>query len=207
MEKLKLNELSLCAGILVSLLTICAAVDTIAANQTIKDGETIVSAGDNFELGFFSPDNSNDRYLGIRYKRLSTGTVVWVANKGKPINDTSGVFKLSSDGSLLVLSDEGDTVVWASYSTNPSSVYLVAQLLDTGNLVVRDAINQENTIWQSNPPYDACVQYGICGAFGTCSNSYPACGCLAGFEPSRPKEWEIADWSGGCKRNKAIRLL
>ncbi|KAI3676500.1 hypothetical protein L1987_86110 [Smallanthus sonchifolius] len=198
----KLNKVSLCAGVLVSLLTICAAVDTIAANQTLKDGDTIVSAGDNFELGFFSPNNSNNRYLGIWYKRISTGTIVWVSNKENPIRNTSGVFKLSSDGRLLVLSG-GDTVIWESKSAYSSRVYPVAQLLDTGNLVVRDesSIDQENIIWQSRPSNDICVRYGLCGPYGTCSNNNsPACSCLQGFETKRPQEWFILDWSGGCRR-------
>lgn len=199
----KIDECLLRACILIPFLTLSTAVDTIVANQTIKDGETIVSAGDNFELGFFSPLNSSNRYLGIWYKRISTGTVVWVSNKDSPLNDTSGVFKLSGDGSLLVYSGD-NTVIWSSNLTGFSrKLNPVAQLLDTGILVVRDprSIGQENIIWQSNPSYDACVRNGICGPYGTCnSNASPVCSCLAGFEPRKPKQWNIADWSGGCIR-------
>ncbi|KAJ9671851.1 hypothetical protein PVL29_025510 [Vitis rotundifolia] len=60
----------------ISFLRICSALDTITANQIIKDGETITSAGGSFELGFFSrPANSNKRYLGIWYNKVATGTV------------------------------------------------------------------------------------------------------------------------------------
>ncbi|KAL6313977.1 hypothetical protein AAG906_011708 [Vitis piasezkii] len=48
-----------------SLLRISTAVDTITINQHIRAGETITSAGGTFELGFFSPGNSKNRYLGI----------------------------------------------------------------------------------------------------------------------------------------------
>ncbi|KAJ9542966.1 hypothetical protein OSB04_029472 [Centaurea solstitialis] len=127
------------------------AVDTIAANQVIKDGETIVSAGEMYEMGFFSPDNSNDRYLGIWYKKMATGTVVWVANRDLPISNTSGTFKVTGDGRLLI-SCCGDSVIWSSSSSafvryiNP-----VAQLLDTGNFVVKDgnSTDETNFIWQS----------------------------------------------------------
>ncbi|GKB10820.1 G-type lectin S-receptor-like serine/threonine-protein kinase [Tanacetum coccineum] len=201
----KIDEFMLCACILISFLTLSTAIDTIVANQTIKDGDTIVSAGDNFELGFFSPINSSNRYPGIRYKRISTGTVVWVSNKDTPLNDTSGVFKLSGDGSLLVFSGD-NTLIWSS---NLTGFYLnpVAQLLDTGNLVVRGTkgIGQEFIIWQSNPSYDACVRNGICGPYGTCnSNNSPVCGCLAGFKPRKPKQWDIADWSAGCIRKSPL---
>ncbi|GJT86985.1 G-type lectin S-receptor-like serine/threonine-protein kinase [Tanacetum coccineum] len=189
----KIDEFMLCACILISFLTLSTAIDTIVANQTIKDGDTIVSAGDNFELGFFSPINSSNRYPGIRYKRISTGTVVWVSNKDTPLNDTSGVFKLSGDGSLLVFSGD-NTLIWSS---NLTGFYLnpVAQLLDTGNLVVRGTkgIGQEFIIWQSNPSYDACVRNGICGPYGTCnSNNSPVCGCLAG--------WLSKNFKGGISR-------
>ncbi|KAJ0725600.1 hypothetical protein HanPI659440_Chr12g0460651 [Helianthus annuus] len=59
----------------------CSAVDTISANQEIKDGKaTLVSIGEMFELGFFSPGKSKNRYLGIWYKKISYGTLVWVCH-------------------------------------------------------------------------------------------------------------------------------
>ncbi|KAM0068399.1 putative non-specific serine/threonine protein kinase [Helianthus debilis subsp. tardiflorus] len=69
-----------------------------------------------FELGFFSPGNSKNRYLGIWYKKISTGTVVWVANRETPITDNSGMFKVSNNGTLVILSG-GNIVVWSSNST------------------------------------------------------------------------------------------
>ncbi|XP_024978079.1 G-type lectin S-receptor-like serine/threonine-protein kinase At4g27290 [Cynara cardunculus var. scolymus] len=127
------------------------AVDSIAANQVIKDGETIVSAGEMYEMGFFSPANSRNRYLGIWYKKVATGTVVWVANRELPLSNRSGTFKVNSQGRLLI-SCCGDTVIWSSTSSafvryiNP-----VAKLLDTGNFVVKDgnSTDETNFIWQS----------------------------------------------------------
>ncbi|KAL8218246.1 hypothetical protein R6Q57_021619 [Mikania cordata] len=198
----KLKELPLCAGVLVSLLTVSGALDSLAANQTLKDGSTIVSADDGFELGFFSLNSSNDRYLGIWSKRISPRTYMWVSNAGNPINNTYGVLKLSNDGRLLLLSG-GDTVIWASGFANSGIFNPVAQILDTGNLVVRD--DQENNIWQSNPSYDVCVRSRICGPNGICNNNNsPVCGCLVGFEPTLPEAWNIADWSGGCQKKQSL---
>ncbi|KAD2804879.1 hypothetical protein E3N88_38256 [Mikania micrantha] len=161
----KLKELSLCAGVLVSLLTVSGALDSLAANQTLKDGRTIVSDYGAFELGFFSLNSSNGRYLGIWSNFISPRTYMWVSNAGNPINNTYGVLKLSHDGSP------------------------VAQILDTGNLVVRD--DQENIIWQSNPSYDVCVRSRICGPYGTCNNNNsPMCSCLAGMNlPDTQSSW------------------
>ena len=69
-----------------------------------------------FELGFFSPGKSKNRYLGIWYKKISEGTVVWVANRETPINDTSGVLKVGRDGNLLLFNG-GNNMVWSSNSS------------------------------------------------------------------------------------------
>ncbi|KAI9072085.1 hypothetical protein K1719_045956 [Acacia pycnantha] len=61
--------------------------------QPIKDGDVLVSDGGTFALGFFTPsNNSRKRYVGILYNRCSKPTVVWVANRQNPLNDTFGVF-------------------------------------------------------------------------------------------------------------------
>ncbi|KAM0019398.1 putative non-specific serine/threonine protein kinase [Helianthus debilis subsp. tardiflorus] len=129
----------------------CSAVDTISANQEIKDGKaTLVSKGEMFELGFFSPGKSKNRYLGIWYKKISYGTVVWVANRETPIADTSGLLKLSRQGNLVICSG-GNPMIWLSNSTvsvwnNNPMMGVVVQLLDTGNLVVW---NNNKMIWQN----------------------------------------------------------
>ncbi|KAL7612409.1 hypothetical protein Lser_V15G08620 [Lactuca serriola] len=332
----KITIFFVCFGtLLISILiTFAAAADTISANQTITDGDTIVSAGEIFEMGFFRPGTSNNRYVGIWYKMIPTRTVVWVANTATPLNDTSGVLRVSQ-GALQVLTGS-NSVIWSSNSSaSDRGGDLVAQLLDNGNLVLRD---QESLIWQSfdypvdtllsgmkigvdlitgretylrswrsdddpspsagqyvfrvdtngypqlferqnmapvsrfgpwngvtfngmpnlgensifthrfvfneNEIYyeyalvndslisrmhlsadgriedliwvnrtqnwtvystasniDACARYAICGPYGNCNiNNAPACSCLEGFEPRRPEEWNLADWSSGCQR-------
>ncbi|CAL5402910.1 unnamed protein product [Camellia sinensis] len=133
------------------LINSSTAIDTITLNQIIKDGDTIVSAGGNFELGFFSPGSSKHRYLGIWYKKISseTQTVVWVANRASPITDKSGVLKVVSPGNLVLLNSAND-VLWLS-NMSSSAANPVAQLLDTGNLVMRDGSdsNPGDYLWQS----------------------------------------------------------
>ncbi|GJT00272.1 G-type lectin S-receptor-like serine/threonine-protein kinase isoform X1 [Tanacetum coccineum] len=144
MDKLTLTFL-LHSGILISLLSACGGVDTITLNQTIKDGDTIVSSGENYEMGFFSPGTSKNRYIGIWYKKISTCTVVWVANRETPLSNKSGVLKVGHNG--LELLNGNKTVIWSmNTSESVTTSSLVAQLLDNGNLVVRD---QEKSIWQS----------------------------------------------------------
>ncbi|KDP38983.1 hypothetical protein JCGZ_00740 [Jatropha curcas] len=132
-----------------SIFIISVSLDTISPNETIKDGETIVSANGNFELGFFRPGASKYRYLGVWYRKVSNGTVVWVANRETPLTDSSGLLKLNEKG-LLVLLNQKNTTIWFS---NTSSVMRnpVVQLLDSGNLVIRaeNDLDPQNFIWQS----------------------------------------------------------
>ncbi|KAI3769205.1 hypothetical protein L6452_00305 [Arctium lappa] len=323
------------------LVCITAATDTIVVNQTIRDGQTIVSAQQTFQLGFFSPGNvSENRYLGIWYKRLATGTVVWVANRETPITNKSGELTLDPSGVLVLRSSPTDTTpIWSSKlfraTTNP-----VAQLLDTGNLMVIDRVDgPENYVWQSfdhpgdtllpgmkfgrnlergivtnftswrsandpsqgqymlymdfnglpqvyqkngdriqfragswngiryignpnfrpNPVFtyeyvtneretyavfelskhsvltrivispeghairwnwidngkgwfsywrgvvDKCFGYAMCGAYGSCDTMRsPLCGCLEGFTPKRRDEWDMSNWTSGCRREIAL---
>ncbi|KAK4352232.1 hypothetical protein RND71_027750 [Anisodus tanguticus] len=132
--------------------------DVITTNQFITDSETIVSSGGTFELGFFSPSGSSKRYIGIWYKQLLpyVQTVVWVANREQPLTNTSSVvLKATKPGKLVLFSDKNE-IIWST-NTSLSVHNPVALLLDSGNLVVKDANdgNPENFLWQSfNFPTD-----------------------------------------------------
>jgi hypothetical protein len=157
MELVRNTNLS---AFLVLLCCIClefvSATDTITAAQFLNDPETITSNGGQFKLGFFSPANSTYRYVGIWHADMSVSTVIWVANRNRPLNITSsGILTISDDGNLVVL-DGQNRVFWSSNSTN-SVANSSAQLLDSGNLVL-----QGNTtgsiIWESfQNPSDTCL--------------------------------------------------
>ena len=123
--------------------------DTLTTTQAIKDGETIISSGGSFELGFFSPRNTNNRYVGIWYKKISIQTVVWVANRRVPLINTSGILEVIKPG-RLVLRYDANNIIWSS-NLSMSALNPIAQLLDSGNLVVKDANNDhpDNYLWQS----------------------------------------------------------
>ncbi|CAI0375547.1 unnamed protein product [Linum tenue] len=137
-----------CAFILCFSITCCNAKDTINPGQPLRDGDTtLVSAGrGRFELGFFSSVNSRNRYLGIWYTNITPQTVVWVANRETPIQDTLGVVNLTSQGNLTLF-DGNQTLVWSSNSSSPQSP--VVQLLDSGNLVL-DSLQKNDTAAADN---------------------------------------------------------
>ncbi|PIN13983.1 Serine/threonine protein kinase [Handroanthus impetiginosus] len=126
------------------------AMDTITTTQIIKDGDTIVSSGGSFELGFLSPGDSKNRYVGIWYKKITVKTAVWIANRQIPLkNISSGILKVVKPG-ILVLLNETNGIIWST-NTSVSVRNPVAQLLDSGNLVIKEASdnNPKNYVWQS----------------------------------------------------------
>ncbi|XP_050218663.2 uncharacterized protein LOC126669274 [Mercurialis annua] len=154
-----LNILLFCLS-LTSIFTTAQAIDTISATQSISDGgETIISAGGSFELGFFSI-NSN-RYLGVWFKKISEGTVVWVANREISLTNSSGLLHFDNRGSLILLNQENLTV-WSANTSRPVQ-NPIAQLLDSGNFVIRDEndVDPENYLWQSFHHPDKTVMPGM----------------------------------------------
>ncbi|KAL8237914.1 hypothetical protein R6Q59_018995 [Mikania micrantha] len=126
------------------------AAHTLFVNQTLRHNETIISPQENFELGFFSPGNSLNLYVGIWYKKISLRTVVWVANRNTPLTDTSVELTLTLQGVLIIRNTTTGSIIW--YSTNSSLTSVknpVGQLLDTGNFIVSEEGDMINPIWQS----------------------------------------------------------
>ncbi|XP_020418811.1 G-type lectin S-receptor-like serine/threonine-protein kinase At4g27290 isoform X3 [Prunus persica] len=82
--------------------SITNTLGTLSPNQYIRDDQTLVSAGGTFQLGFFSPGKLTGRYLGIWYT-ISNEIVVWVANRETPLDDSSGVLKVTDQGVLVLL--------------------------------------------------------------------------------------------------------
>ncbi|RCV35607.1 hypothetical protein SETIT_7G252900v2 [Setaria italica] len=122
------------------------AGDTFSKGRNITDNDTLVSADGTFTLGFFSPGVSTKRYVGIWFT-VSRDAVCWVANREHPIDGNSGALVISDTGSLVVRDGSGQ-VAWSSNSTSTSPVE--AQLLSSGNLVVRNRGSTTATImWQS----------------------------------------------------------
>lgn len=125
------------------------STDTLLRGQNITEEQSLISSQGTFELGFFNPGSSTNRFLGIWFT-VSPDTVVWVANRDSPLNNTSGMLTIQNNGSL-VLYDSSERTVWSS-STNSTSVTNefspILQLSDSGNLVLKDQTSN-TIIWQS----------------------------------------------------------
>ena len=149
-----------------------AFTDTILQGQSLTTSQTIVSAGGNFELGFFSPGKSAKYYVGIWYKKISEQTIVWVANRDYSFTNPSVVLTVSTDGNLEILEGKiSYKVTSISSNSNTSDT-----LLDSGNLVLRN--KKSDVLWESfDYPSDTLLP-----------------GMKLGYDKRAGKRWSLVSW-------------
>ncbi|PRQ49966.1 putative non-specific serine/threonine protein kinase [Rosa chinensis] len=122
---------------------------SLSPGQFLLVHQKITSPRGIFELGFFTPGNSQNYYIGIWYKNVPNQIVVWVANRNQPIIDpTSSSFVLLENGNLT-LNSPSMVAIWSTNSTSKGKNSTIAMLLDNGNFVIRDAFDSSDVIWQS----------------------------------------------------------
>ncbi|KAI6697444.1 hypothetical protein NL676_017563 [Syzygium grande] len=142
-----------CLLLCVIVLPFCSSRDTLStvSRITYPGGAplvSLVSAGKQFELGFFSPNGSSNlrRYVGIWYYRSDPRIIVWVANRDVPLVGRTASFGLL-DGDLQLWND--GQPIWSTNVTGSSYSTRFAKLLDTGNLVLMEDDGTESIVWQS----------------------------------------------------------
>ncbi|KAL0928045.1 hypothetical protein M5K25_002280 [Dendrobium thyrsiflorum] len=129
--------------------SISFAIDILTPSHPLSYGENLISANGTFALGFFTPPNTTNSYIGIWYRNLAVQTVVWVANRRNPIHNINATLSIiADDASLRLITSGNSTPLWSSPSFPNSNPNPVAQLLDTGNLIIR-ASNSSSHLWQS----------------------------------------------------------
>ncbi|KAF3451604.1 hypothetical protein FNV43_RR07699 [Rhamnella rubrinervis] len=130
-------------------LNYCHAISNITQSQALYPGQTIVSPSQTFELGFFSPNNSQYQFVGIWYKKIySQKVVVWVANRENylSVTDSHASLVIGSNGDLNLV-DGRKRSVWSTNIGVPSN-NSVAELSDNGNFILKDGITGE-ILWRS----------------------------------------------------------
>ena len=155
--------------------------DTISSDTRIKDGEILISKSKTFALGFFTPGKSISRYVGIWYYNLPIQTVVWVANRDTPINDTSGILSIDRNGNLVLNHNLSTIPIWSTNVSLPqsqiNSTNVMAKLSDIGNLVLM-LNSTKNVIWESfDHPTDTLLPY-----------------LKVGFDRKTNQSWFLQSW-------------
>ncbi|KAG5235328.1 G-type lectin S-receptor serine/threonine-protein kinase [Salix suchowensis] len=116
----------------------CTSQDSIKTSQAIKEGDLLISKGNNFALGFFSPGTSSNRYLGIWYHKVND-----------PIIGSSGFLFVNQYGNLVLYgNDDQKLPVWSTNVSAEENDSCEAQLLDSGNLIMVTK-RSRSIIWQS----------------------------------------------------------
>ncbi|KAL6652879.1 hypothetical protein ACP70R_011804 [Stipagrostis hirtigluma subsp. patula] len=131
-----------------------AATDTIAPGQALVGTNKLVSSNGKFALGFFQTGSKSSHdtlnwYLGIWYNKLPKFTQVWVANGDSPLLDpSSSALTISDGGNLVILNQATNSVVWSTQA-NTTTNNTIAILLKNGNLILQNALNSSDVLWQS----------------------------------------------------------
>ncbi|KAK9268594.1 hypothetical protein L1049_000349 [Liquidambar formosana] len=88
-----------------------------------------------------------------------------------------------------------------------NSSVLTRMVLNTNGLMQRFIWIERTQGWNLylTSQTDSCDNYALCGAYGSCNiDNSPKCGCLKGFVPKFPTDWDISDWSNGCVRRTPL---
>uniref|UniRef100_A0A0D3HHT7 Receptor-like serine/threonine-protein kinase n=1 Tax=Oryza barthii TaxID=65489 RepID=A0A0D3HHT7_9ORYZ len=84
--------------------------------------------------------------FSVWFARAAGRTVVWSANRARPVHSKRSRLKLSGRRGALVLTDYDGEVVWNS-TVSASATAARARLHDSGNLAIEDGSG--NVLWQS----------------------------------------------------------
>ncbi|XP_014516009.1 putative receptor protein kinase ZmPK1 [Vigna radiata var. radiata] len=115
--------------------------------ENFKEDVIVSSPEKTFTAGFYAV-GQNAFCFAIWYTR-SPDTVVWMANRDRPLNGKRSTLSLLTTGNL-VLTDAGQFQVWST-NTAAESNQVQLRLYDNGNLVLLESRNSssEVVIWQS----------------------------------------------------------
>ncbi|OEL18876.1 putative receptor protein kinase ZmPK1 [Dichanthelium oligosanthes] len=132
---------------LLPLLSSAASPDILPRRSSLSidkyQTDVLRSPNGTFTCGFYSIYD-NAFTFSIWYPNSVDKTVVWTANRDRPVH-ASGAAVTLRKGGALVLTDYDGEVVWQTEGNLEGVQY--AQLLDTGNLVMKNSSGM--VVWQS----------------------------------------------------------
>ncbi|XBI12294.1 hypothetical protein VPH35_139184 [Triticum aestivum] len=127
-----------------------AVTDTILPGQALGVDNKLISSNGRYALGFFQIGHTANWYLGIWFNTVPKFTSAWVANRDKPIRNTTSLeLTISHDGNLVVVNRSTKSAIWTTQANIKRNSTTAAMLLSSGNLVLTDSSNSTKVLWQS----------------------------------------------------------
>ncbi|XP_059669494.1 putative receptor protein kinase ZmPK1 [Cornus florida] len=115
------------------------------SSLSVEDASDLITSPDNsFSCGFYRVGSSNAYWFAIWFTNARDRTVVWMANRDKPVNSQGSQISLGQNGAM-VLTDIDGSIVWETNTT--STDVARAELHNTGNLVLKDPHGK--ILWQN----------------------------------------------------------
>ncbi|KAH7532955.1 hypothetical protein FEM48_Zijuj04G0078300 [Ziziphus jujuba var. spinosa] len=152
-----------------------------------------------FSLELDTSDNS--------YKILWNGSVqYWTSG---PWNENTKIFDRVPEMRLNYIYDfhfvSNNTEKYFTYSVKDNSTTSRFLMDVSGQIKQQNWLgNGWNLFWSQ--PRQQCEVYAYCGAYGNCNEeSLPFCNCVTGFEPKSQSNWDIEDYSVGCRRKTPLQ--
>ncbi|XP_024028325.1 putative receptor protein kinase ZmPK1 [Morus notabilis] len=109
-----------------------------------KESEFLISPNGTFAAGFLKVGN-NAFCFSIWFTNSADKTVVWMANRDRPVSAKQSKMTLHGNGNM-VLTDASGVIVWSTDTFSTSG--MEAHLLETGNFVLIDQASKL-FIWES----------------------------------------------------------
>ncbi|KAK0584286.1 hypothetical protein LWI29_010543 [Acer saccharum] len=113
---------------------------------SVEDSSHVLTSPDKtFTCGFYDLGGDENAYwLSVWFTNSRERTVVWMANRDRPVHGQGSRVSLRRNGAM-VLTDVDGTVIWIADTTSTRADR--AELLDSGNLVLKDM--EGKILWQS----------------------------------------------------------
>ncbi|VAH29127.1 unnamed protein product [Triticum turgidum subsp. durum] len=135
-------------------ILLCTAGDTINSATPLSGSQKIVSQGNKFAVGFYSPSQSNttsstssNYYIAIWYSNIRLLTTVW--NTNMTVSDpATASLEIASDGNLVLLDQAKNRQLWST-DVSIASNSTMAIIRDSGSLDLIDVFNSSIVYWRS----------------------------------------------------------
>lgn len=108
------------------------------------DSDLLISPDKTFTCGFYG-HGENAYWFSIWFTNSWNRTVVWMANRDRPVNGKGSRLSFRRHDGVMFLTDVDNSVIWQTESGDGGVIG--AELLNSGNLVVRH--RNDTVLWQS----------------------------------------------------------